>query len=54
MVDQKVFVQIEMYSGLVEDVRVFSTCPEVLDTSDESWDNGIRVFELGLDAETEI
>ena len=49
--DQKVFVQINMCSGLVDEVRVFSVCPEVLDSSDESWENGIKVFELGLDAE---
>tara|TARA_Y100000310_G_scaffold345399_1_gene464477 strand:+ start:4838 stop:4981 length:144 start_codon:yes stop_codon:yes gene_type:complete len=44
-----VYVTIEMYEGLLSEVTVSKSEPDNLDTSDEYWDNGIKVFQTELE-----
>tara|TARA_R100001198_G_C5197445_1_gene187768 strand:- start:668 stop:1024 length:357 start_codon:yes stop_codon:yes gene_type:complete len=46
----KVYTKITMSQGVLDTVDVSLECPEVLDTSDEGWNNGFKVFEHEVDA----
>ena len=46
----KVYTKITMSQGVLDAVDVSLECPEVLDTSDEGWDHGFKVFEHEVDA----
>jgi hypothetical protein len=45
----EIFIKIKMDGGLVSDVTAHKECPKVLDTSDEHWDEGYKVFEAELE-----
>ena len=40
----KIYIQIKMWRGMVDDVTAYLNEPEISDTSDENWDNGIKTF----------
>ena len=44
-----VYVTIEMNQGLLSEVTVSKSEPDNLDTSDEHWDNGFKVFQVELE-----
>jgi len=44
-----IYIKIEMDGGCVGDVTAHKECPKVLDTSDEHWDEGYKVFEAELE-----
>ena len=46
----KIYTKITMSQGVLDTVDVSLECPDVLDTSDEDWDHGFKVFEHEVDA----
>ena len=45
----KIFVAINMWEGLVEDVRAFKTKPKNIKPLDEHADNGHLIYELEVE-----
>tara|TARA_Y100001963_G_scaffold157653_1_gene254470 strand:- start:2054 stop:2239 length:186 start_codon:yes stop_codon:yes gene_type:complete len=51
MDSMKVYTKITMSQGVLDTVDVSLERPKILDTSDEHWDNGFKVFEHEVDLE---
>ena len=50
----KIYTKITMSQGVLDTVDVSLDCPEILDTSDENWDHGFKVFEHDVFVDTSI
>lgn len=44
----KIYTKVEMCGGVVTEVTPLLECPEIMDTSDEDWDHGYKIFEHDL------
>ena len=46
---KQIYVQITMWKGLVDKVQAYEEEPQVSDTSDEHWDNGVKTYNVTVE-----